>query len=185
MKYLFVSSHCDDAELSCAGTMAKLSKDNEVTHLAFSWCGRLELQDEFDTASEILGVQGILHDFPVRRLHEYRQQIADILIRYREYVVFTHSVHDRHPDHRAVAEESLRVFNGSLFTYIAPWNGDFEPNYFVGIDLYRKLEALKAYKSQSERAYMKPESIHAAALYNGVKSFQGFAEAFHVERLIR
>jgi hypothetical protein len=83
-----------------------------------------------------------------------------------------------------VAEESLRVFNSSLFTYLAPWNGDFKPNYFVGIDLYRKMEALKAYKSQSERAYMKPEFIHAAALYNGVKSGNSFAESFKIERLI-
>jgi N-acetylglucosamine malate deacetylase 1 len=186
VKYLFIGSHADDVELSCGGTVAKLSEEgHNVTMCAMSCCGRPDLIDECSSSSKILGVHLLLNNFRVRRFSEERQKIADYFYSMRDDydTVFTHSSEDRHPDHRTIGEESLRVFTGNLFTYIAPWNGEENANYFVELSpgqLQKKLEAIQCYKSQTHRKYMNPDFIRSWAIYNGIKAGYEYAEAFRL-----
>lgn len=185
MKALFIGSHCDDAELSCGGTIQKIGGDL----MPLSYCNKIELVDEFQESCRVLGVTGYAHQFKVRRMIEERHEIAQHLNACRMYdTIFTHSIKDVHPDHRVTAEESLRIFKTqNIFTYLAPWNGDEEPNYFVEISdeqLAKKIEALACYKSQEHRSYMNPDFIRAQAIYNGIKCGKRYAEAFRIERLI-
>jgi LmbE family N-acetylglucosaminyl deacetylase len=81
----------------------------------------------------------------------------------------------------------MRVWKKSIFTYLAPWNGNENPNYFVEItqqQLERKIEALACYRSQAHRPYMNADFIRAQARYNGIKCGKLYAEAFKIERLI-
>lgn len=187
-KYLFIGAHTDE-ELCFAGTVIKFrERGDDVETLFLSSCEDYSLKMECCASGELLGVQPMIYNLPVRLFRERKTYITDKLheLRYFEFV-FTHSVTDKHPDHRTVAEESLRVFNRNVITYIGPWNGDEEPNYFVSLteqQLDKKIEALTSYRSQAHRAYMNPDFIRSWAVYNGIKAGCKFAEGFKIQRLI-
>lgn len=188
-KYLFISAHTDDAELSCGGTMAKLAEQgHDVNCLALSYCDDEKLIIEYANASKILRVNYFTEGFDVRCFNQQAIFIADALLRFKNFDhVFTHSEKCRHPDHRTIAEESKRIFNCNMATFIQPWNGQHEENYYIEISeqqLEKKIQALSCYKSQSHRAYMNPDFIRAQARYNGIKCGKLYAEAFRIERLI-
>lgn len=178
-KYLFLGGHTDE-ELCFAGTILKLiEKKHEIDYWAFH-PGFTDLK-EFFLSMEILGCNGdVLNQDTLRNA-------GDFLYRIREKydIVFTHSVIDRHPMHKMVGEESLRIFNQSLITYIGPWNGNEAPNYFVEISeehLQKKIQALACYKSQAHRPYMNPDFIRSWAVYNGIKAGCKYAESFRIIR---
>lgn len=190
IRYLFISSHCDDAMLSCGGTMLKLAEESHlVSHLSISNCNNWDLVEEFTMSNKTLGVPGYCHQFRVRKFHEERSDITKLLyacIPNYDFII-THSSIDRHTDHKTVAEESLRVFNCSMITYVGPWNGLEESNYFIELSeehLEKKIAALSCYKSQSHRPYMNPDFIRSQAIYNGIKCGKRYAEAFRIEKLI-
>lgn len=186
-EYLFIGAHVDE-EICFAGTMIKLLEEGHtVSHVAFDIGTSNE--EEFKASSKIIGSDSFM--WPLHRKSQHRaQSIADDLHTYRNAFkfVFTHSINDRHSLHRMVAEETKRVINGNLFTYLAPWNGNEDPNYFVELSekhLEKKIEALKCYKSQAHRSYMSDEFIRAQAVYNGIKCGKRYAEAFRIERYIQ
>ncbi len=187
MKYLFIGAHTDE-ELCFAGTMIKLlEQGHDVESVFFSYCTNPVLKNEALEAGEMIGVMPMLTNTPTREFINSRQTIADWLYNhFRHYdFVFTHSVYDRHPDHRTIAEESLRVFNCNLITYIGPWNGEESANYFIELSeqqLEKKIAALACYKSQAHRKYMDPDFIRSWAVYNGIKANCKYAEAFRILR---
>jgi N-acetylglucosamine malate deacetylase 1 len=179
-----------DEELSFAGTMIKLLEKHEVTYLAISSCGSEDLKNEWDRSCEIMGVtKKLTTSIKVREFDAKKQDIANFmhLIRDDFDFIFTHSEKCRHDDHKTVGEQSKRIFNGNLLTYIQPWNGQHEENYFVELSeehLQKKIDALACYKSQAHRPYMDPEFIRAQARVNGIKCGKLYAEAFKVHKLI-
>lgn len=189
MKYLFIGAHPDDTDLSCGGTMAKLSEEgHKVRSIALSMCDSA-LLDEFPEAAKILAIKESIHNFTVRTIHTQRGQLADYFFERRDKYdfVFTHSLTDRHLDHKTVAEESVRIFNGNVLSYIQPLNGNEYNDYFVELSeeqLEKKIQALACYKSQAHRPYMDPEFIRAWARYNGIKCGKKYAEGFQTQRLI-
>lgn len=192
MKYLFIGAHLDDIEISCGGTIAKFLQ-HDVYYLGLSPCHNpIRLEIECTNATKKLGIprQNVkMFAFPVRSFYDHRQEVADTIRQminlYDPDVIFTHSVLDRHPDHRCVAEETIRVFNGSIISYLAPWNGQTVENYFIKLDsLDKKLAAIACYQSQSERKYCDPEFIESWAVATGAKCGFGLAEGFEVVRLI-
>lgn len=190
MKALFIGAHPDDTDLSCGGTMSKLSEEgHKVRSIALSMCDAA-LLDEFPEAAKILGVKESIHNFTVRTIHTQRGQLADCFFERRDKYdfVFTHSLTDRHLDHRTVAEESTRIFNRNVLSYIQPLNGSENANYFVELSeeqLEKKIAALACYKSQAHRKYMDPDFIRAWARYNGIKCGKLYAEGFKVVRLVQ
>jgi LmbE family N-acetylglucosaminyl deacetylase len=183
MKVLFVGAHTDE-EICFAGTMQKY--ENKF-YVAFSTCGHPDLKKEFDASCDILDVCSVASTLTVRNFDG--QAIADFLYEQQSKFdcLFTHSIHDIHPDHKIVAEQSLRVWKKSLITFIAPWNGAESPNYFIELteaQLHNKIEALKCYKSQAHRPYMNEEFIRSWAIVNGIRAGVKYAESFKIERLI-
>lgn len=190
MKYLFISAHCDDAMISCGGTMLKLMEDgNSVSHLSLSNCDNWGLVQEFTDSNKILGINGYCHQFKHRTFHEQRSEITKLLYACKDDSDFivTNSVVDKHSDHKTLAEECLRIFNCNIITYMGCWNGNENPNYFIeitGEQLEKKINALWCYRSQAHRPYMSADFIRAQARVNGVKVGKQFAEGFRVQRLI-
>src|SRR5688572_17234899 len=113
-KYLFIGAHTDDPDLSCGGTMIKLISEGHIVHnMALSMCGDVRLWQELENACSVLGVTNSLHNFTVREFHNHRVKLAEFFhaIKNDYDFVFTHSVLDKHLDHRVVGEESKRIFN--------------------------------------------------------------------------
>ena len=86
-------------------------------------------------------------------------------------IVYTHTNHDRHQDHRAVHEATIVATRSTdtVACYQSPSSTvDFRPTRFVSIDGFveRKLQLLECFASQTEhRSYLAPEFVTATARY--------------------
>lgn len=189
MKILIISPHTDDAELGMGATIARLCEPqygNDVRHIAFCPCDDSRLIYEFLASNKVLNCPAeLLFDFPRRRFPEFRQQILDRLIEYRDKfspdVVFIPE-RDKHQDHQVVHDEALRAFKCGIWAYFLPWNMDkFEVNSFKEAD-YGHLEAkelsLSMYSTQSGRQYFSTDAIISSLFFWGMVAGVKYAEPF-------
>jgi len=108
-----VSAHPDDAELACAGTVKKLTKEKKS--VVFVDCTRGELssrgtpeqrEKEAAKAAEILGVrERMVLDMPdgsIMNLPENVHQLVVAIRLFRPKILLIPSPVERHPDHEAV-----------------------------------------------------------------------------------
>jgi LmbE family N-acetylglucosaminyl deacetylase len=107
----------------------------------------------------------------------------------RPTIVYVHSKHDGHPDHRAVHTAAVSATRGvpSVFAYQSPSaNNDFMPTKFVAIDQFvsEKVKVLGLFGSRDERPYVEPELVVAGARYwaRHLAPRAHFAEPFEVIR---
>ena len=193
-KILFIGAHTDDIELSCGGTMAKLIADgHDVRCYVFSYCDNIQLLLEFQRSMNVLRVKNyVLNTYDVRIMNYFRQKVLQDLFDYKESFVpdyiFTHDTADIHQDHSTIGTETLRAFKfHNIFTYNHPWNGSFNPNFFVSFgnrELDQKIEACQQYESQAHRHYMSPEMIRTNSLYwTNNSPYNFFCEGFRVINL--
>lgn len=194
MKVLALGAHLDDIESGAGATLAKMvDRGDEIAYVGFSWCDNKELSNECQRAIQILGFSDLnIYNYPVRRFLEHRQEILDEMIKIRDKfnpeIVFTHSSHDYHQDHRVIYQESFRAFKGlTVLGYDMPWNC-FEsyltcPSAITQDNLDRKLSAIQQYVSQKDRPYSDPEFIKGLARVRGVQFKVQLAEAFETIKI--
>jgi len=204
-KVLILAPHTDDGELGCGGTIAKFIEEKaQVYYAAFSVCEdsvqiempKNTLEMELRQAIAVLGISPshlIIHRYPVRHLPQNRQNVLQNLIDIRESInpdlVFLPSVSDIHQDHHTIYQEGLRAFRyTNMLGYELPWNNlSFNTISFAYLEerhILKKIEALKKYISQKDRAYMNEEFVRSLARARGVQIGVHYAEAFEVIRLI-
>jgi LmbE family N-acetylglucosaminyl deacetylase len=204
-KILVLSPHTDDGELGCGGSIAKfIEEGNDVYYVAFSTAEESVpkgypkniLEKEVKAATKVLGIPPsnlIIYKFQVRKLNYVRQEILDELIKIRETIkpdmVFLPSTNDLHQDHYTVREEGLRAFKHvTVLGYELCWNNiTFHTQAFIKLkkkNVDKKIRALKAYKSQSHRAYTKKDFVSGLANVRGVQIGAKHAETFEVLRWV-
>lgn len=202
---LILAPHTDDGELGCGGSIVKLLENgNKVVCVAFSIAedsvpdgfAKDALITEFTNAMLVLGLEKeniIHHRFKVRHFPEFRQEILQILIDIRKSlrpdIIFAPSLNDIHQDHQVVANECLRAFKkSSILGYEMPWNNIvFETRCFIALErrhVQVKIDALKCYKTQQHRKYLRDEFIFGLATTRGTQFESEYAEAFEVVRWI-
>jgi N-acetylglucosamine malate deacetylase 1 len=200
---LVLAPHTDDGELGCGGLISYCAdKGLDVYYVAFSNAYKSlppeypkdTLINEVKEATKILGIPDknlIIYDFPVRSFPANRQDILQTMIDLRSKIapqlILCPSLNDIHQDHSTIAQEALRCFKKqSILCYEEPWNNiNFSTNCFLQLEeshLHRKIQALKCYKSQENRAYISEESIRSLAVTRGAQLEGGYAEAFEVVR---
>lgn len=204
-KILVVSSHIDDGELGCGGTMARfLEEDKEVFHIILSdgqggWDDKMKVGDkELRDAMNTLGIKKnnwFLYDIENKYFLKHRQKILDILEEKNNEIkpdlVLIPSLKDTHQDHKIVSEECIRAFrnNVNLMCYEEFWNVPyFKPQFFVKLskrNLDLKLDVLKCYKTQKEKFYFDEEVIRSLARIRGAFIKEKYAESFEIVRLIK
>lgn len=97
--------------------------------------------------------------------------IEEVVREVQPDIVYTHSMNDRHQDHRAVAEATIVATRqiGTVACYQSPSSTiDFRPTRFMRIEpfLHRKLEVLECFATQNaNREYLTEEFITATARY--------------------
>lgn len=201
-KVLFIAAHTDDVELAAGATLSKCMRIGaDVHYLALtSTDNHAELLPE---AKKSMGIFGIKENnykflsFPDMRFGEVRQEILQCLDEIRDElnpdVVFCPSIHDLHQDHFTAAKETMRSFKWSadlILGYDICWNmvaENFDPSLYVVItevDVKRKLEAIRCYKSQKFKEYMDEEFIMAQMRFRGGIMGVRWAEAFEVYRAV-
>jgi len=204
-RILVLAPHTDDGELGCGGAIHKfIEEGSEVFYVAFSICTRslpphldpLTLEREVKAATKILGIKPsnlILFDYDVRYFPANRQSILEDMVKINKDInpelVLLPNSEDIHQDHQVIASEGLRAFKQtSILGYELPWNNlSFATDCFVKLEeqyIAKKIEALKAYKSQQHRNYLSESFIRGLAQTRGVQSGAAYAEAFEVVRWI-
>lgn len=117
-RVLAIVAHPDDAELLCAGTLARAKADGALVGICVLCRGdkgqphppienlgavrSLEMQ----AAAELLGGELLAGGFSDGELFdsvESRQTVIELVRRFRPTLVLAHSPNDYHPDHRAAA----------------------------------------------------------------------------------
>jgi len=205
-RILILSPHTDDGEIGAGGTIAKfIEEEKEVYYVAFSSCEKSVpnnfprdiLKTECEEATKVLGIKSenlIILDYEVRTFPLHRQEILDEIIRLKDKIkpdlVLVPSSNDIHQDHQTIYKEALRAFkkNSSIWGYEHPWNNlTFTTDIFVKLKekhINKKIEALKAYKSQDFRTYFEERYISALAYTRGTQVNFTYAECFELLRLL-
>jgi LmbE family N-acetylglucosaminyl deacetylase/CheY-like chemotaxis protein len=176
---LAVGAHPDDVEIGVGGILAAhRAAGDEITILTLSRGARGgdadDRQHESLAAAELIGARLFLKDLTdteipgggptVRLIEEVVREVVPT-------IVYTHTNHDRHQDHRAVHEATIVATRtiDTVACYQSPSaTVDFRPTRFVSIDgfLERKLELLDCFRSQVEnRSYLAPDFVLATARY--------------------
>jgi len=176
---LAVGAHPDDVEIGVGGTLAAhQAAGDEITILTLtrgSRGGDADLrQHEALSSAELLGARLFLKDLidtevpiggpTVRLIEEVVNEIGPT-------IVYTHTSHDRHQDHRAVHDATMVATRNveTIACYQSPSSTiDFRPTRFVSIDGFmdRKLDLLACFGSQADRrTYLAPEFVTTTARY--------------------
>ena len=193
---LAIGAHPDDVEIGVGGTLAAHSQlGHEVAVLTLSRGARGGLEQErareSEQAAQVFGAKLYLEDLEDTRISEGDPTIriiSRVIGEVRPTMIYTHSVHDVHQDHRnthrAVMVAGRQI--GRVFCFQSPSaTVDFRPSKFVPIDaqLDAKLQAIGAFGSQvALRPYLEPDLISATARYWSRFSDGRYAEAFEVIR---
>lgn len=198
---LCLGAHADDIEIGCGGTILKLldqDPDASVKWIIFSAspARRAEAEKSFQLWLPDSGRHSIeFLDFRDGYMPSQWEAIKDVFQREAQCnspnVVLTHHLHDRHQDHRVIAELTWNAFRKNLILEyeIPKYEGDLgKPNFFVPLSAElakRKLELLKAaFASQQEKYWYKAETFEALLRIRGVECRQEFAEAFHCTKVV-
>jgi LmbE family N-acetylglucosaminyl deacetylase len=204
-KILVLAPHTDDGEFGCGGSVAKfIEEGKDVFYVAFSTAEdsvpegypKNILEIEVRQATKVLGINPnnlIIYKFQVRKLNYVRQEILEELVKIRNEIkpdlVFIPSPNDLHQDHYTVAIEGIRAFKQiSILGYELPWNNiTFHTQSFIKLEerhIIKKIDALKAYRSQQKRFYANEEFIRSLAITRGTQISIRYAEAFEVIRWV-
>jgi len=115
-RVLAVMAHPDDAELLCAGTLARAKADGAAVGICVmcrgekgtATPGAADLgsirREEAEAAAGILGAELFWNDAPDGELFDSypaRLKLVEMFRRFRPTLVIAHSATDYHPDHRA------------------------------------------------------------------------------------
>lgn len=220
MKVLAIGAHPDDVELGCGATLALCKKMEHEVHILVltrgEASGNPEVREiECKKSAEILCADrvhfGNMQDTKITDGVETIMKIENMIKKVKPDIVFAHSSKDGHQDHRNAGLASLSAARDSkkVLLYESPAAlRDFCPQVFVDVTstFQTKLNALKAYGSQSSKVYFRGDpAVHTSAraqvnesrkfpyvsnAVEGLARYRGFqagvslAEAFEVGKFI-
>jgi two-component system response regulator HydG len=193
---LAVGAHPDDVEIGAGGTLlAHRAAGHEISVLTLTRGARGGLDaaraGESREAARILGAALYLEDLNDTRISESDPTIGairSVIDTVRPTVLYTHSQHDLHQDHRNTHRAAMVAARevGSVFCFQSPSaTVDFRPARFTDIEhqITAKLAAIAAFASQATvRGYLEPDLIEATARYWSRFGASRYAEAFEVVR---
>ena len=198
-RVLAIGCHADDIEIGCGGTLISLSRARPG--LALTW---VVLAAPGDRAGEArASARAFLADAEISdvRIHEFRdgflpysggevKEVFEDLKDVRPDLVFTHTRHDLHQDHRLACELTWNTFrNHLILEYEIPkYDGDLRsPNVFVPLEesqVEEKLRILRDhFASQHSKHWFDDELFRGLMRLRGMESASRYAEAFTCRKL--
>ncbi len=200
---LAIGAHPDDIEFGCGATLLRYREQGDVTHVLVLTNGEKGINagkqpqrrlDEAQASARLLELGSVtLKDFPDTQLQAFRKDIKTVIEErvqaLQPDVIFTHTAHDLHSDHRAVAEATREAARGActILCYENPNTPpDFKPNFFVDVTDYvdDKIAAIARHRSQADKPYTRADVIRAAATFRGSQARVKYAEAFESVRVL-
>jgi two-component system, NtrC family, response regulator HydG len=193
---LAIGAHPDDVEIGSGGTLAAHGAAGHALAILTLSRGAVggdmeQRAREAQEAADILGARLFLRDLKDTHIAEGNPTIAvieELVAEMSPTVVYTHSIHDLHQDHRNVHRAAMVACRrvNRVYCFQSPSATiDFRPTHFVAVDDYlgRKLKVIDSFGSQASiRDYMEPELITATARYWARYATGTFAEPFETAR---
>jgi len=195
-RVLAIGAHPDDVEIGCGGILLGHRNQGDalcILTLSTGECGGTSgvRGDESRAAAERLSAELILANLKDARISEGPDTIS-VLSRgidmFDPTVIYTHSLHDAHQDHRNTHRATMVAARGvpSVYTYQSPSTTiGFTPNRFVDIasHLAEKLKLISCFQSQrSIRPYLSDSMISSTAEYWGRFANYGQVEPLETVR---
>lgn len=205
MKKLVIAPHIDDEILGCGGI---LDNNCHVVYCGFNEShipNRPTMQHRLKEAEVVSEFLGFTYECLSNKINHY--QLQDLVESF-EYLINKYKpleVYLPYPsynqDHNVVYEAALIAlrphdqnhFVNKVLVYEQPqvllWDythnmeGSFKPNYFVPIDIEKKIEAYTLMASQV-RSFRSPEMLRSMATLRGKQCNYENAEAFQVIRMV-
>ena len=195
-RILAIGAHPDDVEIGAGATLAQhVRAGDRVTVLTASrgrGGGDPDLRRaEAHEAADRLGARLVLGDLEDTAIPDRGPTITlieSVIDEVRPDLVYVHSTHDVHQDHRAVHAATLVAARSvaRVLCYQSPSATiDFRPSTFVPAEagLETKLDAIAAFETQTAiRDDLSPEVLTATARYWGRFAHIRYAEPFEVVR---
>lgn len=202
LRVLCLGAHCDDIEIGCGGTLFTLRAarpDSEIRWHVLS--STPERAAELRASAAQFGIEP---GGPGLRIDAFRdgflpwegaavkEAILAARDRWTPDLVFSHARHDRHQDHRTIAELAWNAYRDQLvLEYEIPkWEGDLgSPNLHVPLaraTVDRKLALLESvYATQRSRASFDLAAFRGLMALRGLecRAPEGHAEAFYAPKL--
>lgn len=197
VRVLVVGAHPDDIEIACGATMARMHDTGHVIWGLVMTSGEMGGDStvrpaEAKNGATFLGLDSVrVESFPDTRLSERGVDMIRIIEEQialcKPDMIFTHSLHDLHQDHRAVHEATLRAARNhdTIFCYESPSaTQDFLPSFFMDVADYIdvKIESIREHWDQRYKPYVQSERVKGVAVFRGGQAKLRFAEAFEVVR---
>ena len=198
-RVLAIGCHADDIEIGCGGTLLALTRTRPALHV--TWvviaASGARAEEARESAAAFLGD---ITQADVRVL-EFRESFlpyigADVKDAFETLkdvgpdVIFTHTRHDLHQDHRLVCELTWNTFrNHLIFEYEIPkYDGDVgAPNVFVPLDdqlVDAKVDLIgKHFQTQAGKHWFDEELLRALMRLRGMECATRYAEAFTCRKL--
>ena len=194
---LALGSHADDIEIGCGASLLSLVRgrpDVEVTWVVLGAEGVREREARASAAAFIGGADSsnvVVHGFRDGFFPYVGGQVKDVFedlkSRLEPDVIFTHTRHDLHQDHRLVCELTWNTWRDHLILEyeIPKYDGDLgTPNLFVPVSQELAREKVKLlhdlFESQSTKHWFEEELFLGLMRIRGMegRSPSGYAEAF-------
>jgi LmbE family N-acetylglucosaminyl deacetylase len=198
MNVLAIGSHPDDIEIGCFATLARHSIDGDaifgVIVTKGENGGEAEIRrNEALEAAKIINMKLIFGDFPDGDVRENSKLVTfldNIVKENKINVIYTHSMNDRHQDHRAVSRASMSVSRNvqEVYCYEAvSLISSFTPQIFVDVTetFGYKISALRKFESQIERTFV--EGLEGIARYRASQTRLAgrLCEAFEAYKILK
>jgi len=207
LKKLIISPHIDDEVLGCGGILDKdtfviyCGKDEK--HITQEWIKERPTDDvRMAELKRVVSITNHKYTILDNKVNYYKLQ--DLLESIEKTIneIKPNEVYIPHPsynqDHRTVYNATMvalrphdkNYFVKKVFIYEQPhmlfWdNGgvNFKPNYFIPIDIDKKVKVYTTMKSQV-RSFRSPEHLRAIAKLRGGQSNCDYAESFQIVRWV-
>lgn len=200
---LCLGAHADDIEIGCGGTLLALldaRPDLKITWVVFgaydTRAGEARRSAERflgSAAADRITVKGFRDSYFPYLGAEIKECVEEVRDGCSPDLIFTHHRHDRHQDHRLLAELTWCAFRDHLILEyeIAKYEGDLgQPNCYVPLEeslCRRKIDLIvEGFPSQHDKRWFTEDTYWALLRIRGVEchSPTRFAEAFHAPKLV-
>jgi LmbE family N-acetylglucosaminyl deacetylase/AmiR/NasT family two-component response regulator len=194
---LAIGAHPDDVEIGIGGTLIRhVTNGNRVIELVMTdgeSGGEKGVRiAEAERAARLVGATLLRGQLPDGFLSDARETVAVIASAVETYVpsvIYVHTRHDVHQDHRATYDATMSAARTvpTIYCYQSPSSTvTFCPTRFVDIGDYLdlKMELINLYRSQTTtRLYLAEDMIRATARYWGRYAVRRFVEPLEIIRL--
>ncbi len=200
MNILAVGAHPDDVELGCFGTLVNHYKKGDKIFVVVLTNGELEgepgiRQEETKKSCKLMDAQLFYGNFADGNVEDNSKLVSfldEVIEKNDINVMYTHSQHDRHQDHRNAANASISAGRNikELYSYESPSVlYPYNPHLFVDVtDTFAtKVEAIRIHITQKKKNYMRAEAVEGLARFRSLQCglHNKLCEAFEVIKIIK